>query len=86
LQKLRAKAHQFATEHGDKSKNNFDIAASAHKFKIGDKVLIANDFYTGKNPKLAPQFKGPREIIDINDTNAKVKINNKIKVLNVNKL
>jgi len=26
------------------------------------------------------------EIIDINDTNAKVKINNKIKVLNVNKL
>jgi hypothetical protein len=26
------------------------------------------------------------EIIDINDTNAKVKMNNKIKVLNVNKL
>jgi hypothetical protein len=35
---------------------------------------------------LAPQFKGPDEIIDINDTNAKVKINNKIKVLNVNKI
>ncbi len=57
-----------------------------HKFKIGDKVLISNDFYTGKNPKLVPQFKGPGEVIDINDTNAKVKINNKIKVLNVNKL
>jgi hypothetical protein len=78
--------HQFATEHGDKSKNNFDKTASGYKFKIGDKVLIANDFYTGKNPKLAPKFKGPGEIIDINDTNAKVKINNKIKVLNVNKL
>jgi len=38
------------------------------------------------NPKLAPQFNGPGEIIDINDTNAKVTINNKIKVLNVNKL
>ncbi len=50
-----------------------------HNFKIGD-------FYTGKNPKLAPQFKGPGEIIDINDTIAKVKINNKIKVQNVNKL
>jgi hypothetical protein len=86
LQKLRAKAHQFATEHREKSKNNFDKNASAHKFKIDDKVLISNDFYTGKNPKLAPQFKGPEEIIDINDTNAKVKINNKIKVLNVNKL
>ncbi len=54
-----------------------------HTFKIGDKVLISNDFYIGKNPKLAPG-----EIIDINDTNAKVKLNNKIKIkiLNVNKL
>ena len=86
LQKLRAKAHQFATEQGQKSKNNFDKNTKVHNFKIGDKVLISNDFYTGKNPKLAPQFKGLGKIIDINDTNAKVKINNKIKVLNVNKL
>ncbi len=57
-----------------------------HKFQIGDKVLISNDFYNGKTPKLAPQFIGPGEIIDINDANAKDKINNKIKVLNVNKL
>jgi hypothetical protein len=35
---------------------------------------------------LAPTFTGPGEIIDIDDTNAKVKINNKIKILNVNKL
>jgi hypothetical protein len=37
-------------------------------------------------PKLAPTYTGPGEIIDINDTNAKVKLNNKIKILNVNKL
>jgi hypothetical protein len=86
LQKLRAKAHVFATEHRLKSKIDFDKNTSNHKFKIGDKVLISNDFYRGKNPKLAPQFKGPGKIIDINDTNAKVKINNKIKVLRVNKL
>jgi len=49
-------------------------------------VLISNDVYMGKTPKLAPTFTGPGEIIDINDTNAKVKINNKIKILNVNKL
>ncbi len=49
-------------------------------------MLISNDFYTGKNPKLVPQFKGPGKIIDSNDTNAKVKISNKIKVLNMNKL
>jgi len=49
-------------------------------------VLISNDFYKEKNPKLAPQFRDPSEIIDTNDTNTKVKINNKIKVLKVNKL
>ncbi len=86
LQKLRAKAHQFTTEQGQKSKINFDKNTKLHSFQIGDKVLIANNFYTGKNPKLEPSFKGPGEIIDINDTNAKVKINNKIKILNANKL
>ncbi len=50
-----------------------------HNFKIGDKVLISNDLYNGKNPKLAPQFKALGEIIDINDTNVKVKINKKLK-------
>ncbi len=57
-----------------------------HKFKIGDKVLISNDFYVGKNLKLAPTYTGLGEIIDINDTNAKGKLNNKIKIFNVNKL
>ncbi len=51
-----------------------------HTFKIGDKVLISNDFYVGKNPKLAPTYAGPGKIIDINDTNAKVKLNNKLKL------
>ncbi len=35
---------------------------------------------------MAPTFTGPGEIIDINDTKAKVKINNKIEILNVNNL
>jgi hypothetical protein len=78
--------HQFAAEQGLKSKNNFDKNTVPHKFNIGYKVLISNDFYVGKNPKLAPNYTGPGEIIDNNDTYAKVKINNKIKVLNVKKL
>jgi hypothetical protein len=86
LQKLLAKAHKFETEDSEKSKSNFDKEACDHKFQIGDKVLISDDFYMGKNPKLVPAFKGLGEIIDINDTNALVKIGNKIKVLNVNKL
>jgi len=81
----RALARHFASAQGQKYKDNFDKNTISHKFKIGDKVLISSDFYT-KNPKLAPKFYGPGEIIDINDTNAKVKINKKIRVLNVNKL
>jgi hypothetical protein len=65
LQKIRAKAHSFATEYGQKSKSDFDKKASAHTFKIGDMVLISNDFYTGKNPKLAPTFKGPGKILTL---------------------
>ncbi len=83
---MQSTAHQFAAEQGLKSKDNFDKNTVPHKFNIGDKVLISNDFYVGQNTKLAPNFTGPGEIIDINDTNARVKINNKIKVLNVNKL
>ena len=51
-----------------------------HPFKIGDKVLIANEFDTTKNPKLVPNWKGPGKIIYLNDTNAKIKFKNKIKV------
>ncbi len=57
-----------------------------HPFKIGDKVLIANEFDTTKNPKLVPNWRGPGKIIDIIDTNTKIKFKNKIKVLNVAKL
>jgi hypothetical protein len=35
---------------------------------------------------LAPNCKGPAEIIDINDTNAKIKFGNKIKMLNIEKI
>jgi hypothetical protein len=86
LQKLRKMAHQFVTENGEKTKMQYDKHSSAHKFKIGNKVLLANDFYTGKKTKLAPNYKGPTKIIDINDTNAKIKIGNKVKVINVQKL
>jgi hypothetical protein len=32
---------------------------------------------------MVPNWKGPAEIIDINATNAKIKIGNKVKVLNI---
>ena len=86
LQKLRITTHEHALTNQQETKEQYDKRALPHTFQIGDKVLIANDFDTTKNPKLVPNWKVLAEIIDINDTNAKVKLKNKIKVLNVAKL
>jgi hypothetical protein len=86
LQKLRKVAHENAAANGQKTKEQYDKKAMPHPFKIGDKVLIANEFDTTKNPKFVPNWKGPGKIIDINETNAKIKFKNKIKVLNMAKL
>jgi hypothetical protein len=83
LQKLRKLAHENAAANGQKTTEQYDKKAMPHPFKIGDKVLIANEFDTTKNPKLVPNWKGPGKIIDINDTNAKIKSKNKIKGFNV---
>jgi hypothetical protein len=74
LQKIQKIAHEHDSTNGQKTKDQYDKHALPPTFKIGDKVLIANDFDTSKNPKLVPNWKGPAEIIDINDTNAKVKL------------
>ncbi len=67
-----------------KQKCTLTKSTSDHKFKIRDKGHFANDFYNGKNPKLTvSNFHCPSEIININDTNAKNKFGNKIKVVNI---
>jgi hypothetical protein len=86
LQRLRKIAHENATTNGKKTKEQYDKKAMPHSFQVSDKVLISNDFDTTKNPKLVQNWKGPGEIIDINDTNTKNKFKNKIKVLNMAKL
>jgi hypothetical protein len=79
LQKLRKLAHDNASSNGQKTKEQYDKKAMPHSFKIGGKVLISNDFDATKNPKLVPNWKGLGEIIDINDTNAKIYL--KIKLM-----
>jgi len=51
---VRKIAHENATSNGQKTREQYDKKASPHSFKIGDKVLISNDFDTTKNPKLVP--------------------------------
>jgi transposase InsO family protein len=73
LQKSRKIALDNAASNGQKTKEHYDKKALSHSFQIVDKVLISNNFDTTKNPKLVPNWKGPVKIIDINDTNAKIK-------------
>jgi hypothetical protein len=65
LQKLQAKVHQSATEHGLKSKATFGKNTVPHQFRIGDKVLISNDFYVGKDPKLALHLQGQEKLLTL---------------------
>ncbi len=49
-------------------------------------MLFVNDFYSGKKTNWHVTTEGPPEIIDINDTNTKIKFSNKFKVLNIEKI
>jgi transposase InsO family protein len=78
LQQARKLAQQTAAEQGEKYKNQYDKLASPHKFDIGQKVWLSDSTSIGKNAKLAPNWIGPYKIVDINDTNAKLQIKNKL--------
>jgi hypothetical protein len=86
LQHARKLAQQTAAEQGEKYKNQYDKLASPHKFQIGQKVWLSDSTSIGKNAKLTPNWIGPYQIIDINDTNAKLQIKNKLKVVNIARL
>ncbi len=76
-------AHQAAAEQGEKCKTNYDRKTATHKFVIGQKVWLSDTTSIGKNAKLSPNWIRPYEIVDINDNNAKLKIKNKFKILNI---
>ncbi len=86
LQQARKLAHQTANEQGEKCKNSFDKNTALHKFAIGQNVWLSNTTSIGKNAKLAPNWVGPYKIVDLNDTNAKLKIKNKLKIVNIARL
>ena len=84
LQKARLLASEHLTENGQRYKQQFDKSAKQHDFKIGDLILFAEHNFLGKNKKLAPKWLGPATIVDITETNVKIKCQNgKIKLLNV---
>jgi hypothetical protein len=76
-------AQQTATEQGEKYKFSYDKKSGVHKFSIGQKVWLSDTTSIGKNAKLSPTWIGPYEIVDVNDTNAKLKIKNEVKIVNI---
>jgi hypothetical protein len=83
LQQALKLAQQSANEQGEKYKFNYDRKSALHKFEIGQKVWLSYTTSIGKNAKLAPNWIGPSEVVDVNDTNAKLKIKNKLKLVNI---
>jgi len=46
-------------------------------------VWLSDTTSIGKNAKLSPNWIGPYTIVDVNDTNAKLQIKNKLKIVNI---
>jgi hypothetical protein len=83
LHQARKLAQQIAHDQGEKYKNSYDQNSAQHKFAIAQKVWLSDTTSIGKNAKLAPNWVGPYKIVDVNDTNAKLKIKNKLKIVNI---
>jgi hypothetical protein len=83
LHQARKLTQQTATEQGEKYKVSYDKKSAEHKFFICQKVWLSDTTSIGKNAKLSPNWVGPYEIIDVNDTNAKLRIKNKLKIVNI---
>lgn len=81
-------AHEIAREHLIESKINnklyYDDNANLDEYDVGDQILIQNN---QRKTKLDNLFLGPYEIIEIlSDTNVKIKIGKKFKVVHKDRI
>lgn len=84
MQKARQIAKQHAEEAKISQKAQFDKHARDHKFHLGQKILFSESNFLGRNQKLSPKWLGPATIIELTNTNAKIKLTNgKNKLLNI---
>lgn len=92
IQRLRV-AREVAQHHNqdatDTYKRYHDTKAEPHPFLRGQKVLLQENFFLGKNVKLSPKWSGPHEIIRlIGDANVELKLSttNRKLICHVNRL
>jgi hypothetical protein len=65
LQTARKIAMENNMDATEKAKEYFDKKAHHQEFAVGQKVLLEEYNFLGKNTKLAPKFAGPYEITDV---------------------
>jgi hypothetical protein len=77
--KLAVESNLKATEKG---KEYHDRKAKPHTYSIGQKVLLEEYYFLGKNAKLAPKWSGPHLILSLKGTHSvELLINDKKKVI-----
>lgn len=87
LQKAFEIARENQLRMKTKTKDYYDRNIRPIDFKVGDKVLIRNNFKKGEGRKLQPLYIGPYVIVDvISDTNVKIKIDGKLKIYHKNNI
>jgi hypothetical protein len=87
LQKAREIAKANIEKSQEKYKHQHDKKAEPHTFSIGQQVWYSQTDFLNVNKKLAPKWIGPATIIEINESVAKIKLqNNRTKTLNVKRL
>ncbi len=69
-----------------RARKKSQVTLRVRQFEVGQKVWLSDTTSIGKNAKLTPNWIGPYQIIDINDTNAKLQIKNKQKIVNIARL
>jgi hypothetical protein len=71
----------------EKGKEYHDRKAKPHTYSIGQKVLLEEYYFLGKNAKLAPKWSGPHLILSLKGThNVELLINGKKVIVNVDRI
>lgn len=82
LTQAQAKAKIMLDIAKTKRKYNYDKVVNPLNIQKGDLVLLKNE----NRRKLDAHYKGPYEVIELNDVNTKIKIGDKIKTVHNNNL
>lgn len=87
LQSSYEKAKEQLIKNKEKHKEHYDQKVNFKLFQPGDKVLLFDEtLRRGRSQKLQTQWRGPYEVIKVNEPNVTIKIKNKDYKVHANRL